>query len=395
MPLTFNEKTDKWVADYTDQFGKRHRHGFDTKKEAKAELVRKEAEIQARSFRPDAQRMKFSTAAEEYMLDCKRRVRHGEMDETTRRGYEGNLRRYALGQVRFNDRRFPDQSGKLFGYPLGNLALADITGAEIVEFRAQVRDVGVGQRTTDAIVQTVRSVLNYAVQKNYIAANVANIRKARASVERRKVVRPPEKSAIAALITSAGKRSDRDRLFITFAAFTGLRTSEQRALQWRHLDLEKREVRVERRVSGIGQMGPPKSQAGFRTIPISTRLATDLLNWRSVSPLNRADDLVFPSHRGTPISHANMVKFLFDAAWLAAQAEWEGAEPLERCNWHALRHFAISCWIEKDVPLKQVQRWAGHATASMTLDVYGHLFNSANHAQAMDDITDDILAVKE
>jgi integrase len=29
--------------------------------------------------------------------------------------------------------------------------------------------------------------------------------------------------------------------------------------------------------------------------------------------------------------------------------------PIERFNWHALRHFAVSCWIEADLKPKTVQ----------------------------------------
>jgi hypothetical protein len=32
-----------------------------------------------------------------------------------------------------------------------------------------------------------------------------------------------------------------------------------------------------------------------------------------------------------------------------------------RFNWHALRHFAISCWIEADLKPKTVQTFAGHS----------------------------------
>jgi integrase len=55
-------------------------------------------------------------------------------------------------------------------------------------------------------------------------------------------------------------------------------------------------------------------------------------------------------------------------------------------NWHALRHFAISCWIEVGLTPKTVQTFAGHSSLAVTMDRYGHLFKSDDHRRAMDEI---------
>jgi integrase len=60
--------------------------------------------------------------------------------------------------------------------------------------------------------------------------------------------------------------------------------------------------------------------------------------------------------------------------------------PPEYFNWHALRHFAISCWIEADLAPKTVQTFAGHSTLAFTMDRHGHLFKSDNHRAATDAI---------
>ncbi len=59
-------------------------------------------------------------------------------------------------------------------------------------------------------------------------------------------------------------------------------------------------------------------------------------------------------------------------------------------NWHALRHFAISCWIDASLPPKAVQTFAGHASLQITMDRYGHLVRSERHNAAMDAIADGI-----
>jgi integrase len=43
-------------------------------------------------------------------------------------------------------------------------------------------------------------------------------------------------------------------------------------------------------------------------------------------------------------------------------------------NWHALRHFAVSCWIEAGLSPKTVQTFAGHSSLQVTMGRNGHLF---------------------
>jgi Phage integrase family len=57
-------------------------------------------------------------------------------------------------------------------------------------------------------------------------------------------------------------------------------------------------------------------------------------------------------------------------------------------NWHALRHFAISCWIDAGLPPKTLQTFAGHSSLQVTMDRYGHLFRSDSHGRAMDAIAE-------
>src|SRR5699024_2510735 len=52
---------------------------------------------------------------------------------------------------------------------------------------------------------------------------------------------------------------------------------------------------------------------------------------------------------------------------------------------HDLRHTAVSLAIRANVSIKMVQKMAGHSSATMTLDVYGHLYpeDDATAADAM------------
>jgi len=52
---------------------------------------------------------------------------------------------------------------------------------------------------------------------------------------------------------------------------------------------------------------------------------------------------------------------------------------------HELRHTAASLAIASGADVKQVQNMLGHRSATITLDLYGHLWNDDTVAISMDD----------
>lgn len=65
-----------------------------------------------------------------------------------------------------------------------------------------------------------------------------------------------------------------------------------------------------------------------------------------------------------------MHRSTFGDHWRAAVK----AAGLPPTNYHSLRHFFISALIASGLDVKQVQTRAGHSSATVTLDIYGHLF---------------------
>jgi len=187
------------------------------------------------------------------------------------------------------------------------------------------------------------------------------------------------------------------RVKLTFAASTGVRAGEQWAARWRDVDLEGGQLHIGRRVDAYREEGAPKSVAGVRTIPISSRLTAMLKAWKLKSNFKTPDDLIFPNHEGNHISHDNLVKRCFNPLFDKLEASHEEdpmrfPAPPRRFNWHALRHFAVSSWIEAGFTPKTVQTFAGHASLQITMDRYGHLFPSEDHKNAMDQIAKGLFA---
>jgi integrase len=123
----------------------------------------------------------------------------------------------------------------------------------------------------------------------------------------------------------------------------------------------------------------PKTKAGKRDIPLSAIVVQTLREWRLACPKGDANklDLVFPSATGGVLAHAVILKDMFYPLQVAAGVVREvGGEKVAKYGFHALRHVAVSLWIEKRFTPKRVQILAGHSSIRVTFDIYGHLFEA-------------------
>lgn len=357
-----------FICSWVDANGKRHARQFARWREA--DRLRKEIERQlaAGTFREDADKKTIGDASLAFLQYCEGRQQRGErMTRHCLAGYRGHVLNHILNP----------------SYGVGQTALARLTAGMVGDFGDKLRDAGVSVPTTRKILSTLHCILQFAIAREWLAINVAHgIRVIGRRDEGSKKIRPPTKEAVAALLAEA----DEDlRLVVMFAAATGVRAGEQWALRWRHVDLSKRELTVETRVDCYRQEDTTKTAAGVRQIPLGADLVAALKGWRLRSHYSRDDDLVFTDKRGGYVCHANFIKRRFKP--LAARAG------VKIDNWHALRHYAVSTWIEAGLSPKSVQAFAGHSSLEVTMSRYGHLFEDTAHQEAMDRIGD-LLATK-
>jgi integrase len=116
--------------------------------------------------------------------------------------------------------------------------------------------------------------------------------------------------------------------------------------------------------------GTPKTHQ-TRSVPVPEFLCDSLAE--HVAGLD-ADALVFPAPRGGVLRVGNFRRRVFDAA--ARAVGLDGLVP------HELRHTAASLAIASGATVKGVQAMLGHASATLTLDRYGHLFGDELDAVA-------------
>lgn len=167
---------------------------------------------------------------------------------------------------------------------------------------------------------------------------------------------------------------ERYRPMIYLAADSGMRPQEYLVLPIDALD--DRGVRVTQALDRSNQIGPPKTKAGRRFIPVSDA-ALDMV--RLYADRNGKNGFVFPARmEGGYQCYNNYLRRgwhkLMEEAGLVAEHQRGGNSILERkYTPYALRHFYASMLIEQNRNLKYVQTVMGHEDIKMTFDVYGHI----------------------
>jgi integrase len=349
------ETKTAWFVDYIDSSGRQRKH-FPNRKAADAFRITVEGQMQSGTYRADASKVTVADACKSFLEWCQGR---NDRDERMTRKmlvvYQGHVNNHILPHV-------------------GSRKLAQLTARVVGEFRDQLRTGGVTVPTARKILATLHSVLQHAVGQDWIATNAAHkIRVIGHRSEGAKKITPPPKAAVRRLIEAAPEDL---QVILLFAACTGARAGEQWAARWKDVDFDQGGFQVNRRVDAYGEEGPPKSAAGIRAVPLSSQLVATLKAWKLRSEFSRLDDLIFPNQHGGHLGHDNFIKRKFLPLFAT----------VKRFNWHGLRHFAISCWIEAGLTPKAVQTFAGHASLQITMDRYGHLFPSEDHGRAMDQI---------
>lgn len=185
-------------------------------------------------------------------------------------------------------------------------------------------------------------------------------------------------------------------MMIYFGFATGLRLGEIAALTWPDLkdwivDVNKKYGRVATVEPGKKtvwkfQVGPLKTQASYRQVPLPAKAISVLRNYKinqlRLTMLNlpdyEANNLVFPNEKG---KHQNLNR---PTRRIESICKKIGVDYI---SFHATRHSYITRLFENGVDIKTIQKLAGHEDIETTLNVYTHT-NKERKAEAVDLLSD-------
>jgi integrase len=175
--------------------------------------------------------------------------------------------------------------------------------------------------------------------------------------------------------------SDRYRALILLAAGTGMRQGECLGLSLDRIDWMRRTITVDRQLITVDnktpEFGPLKGrQKGHprsRVLVVPDALLSALAAHVAAHPVD-PDGLVFTDAKGDRIRR-NAAGHIWRRA--ATKAGVSGH------SFHDLRHFCASGLIAAGLSVVAVQHHLGHSSASITLNVYSHIWPSDGEATRM------------
>ncbi|PTT20052.1 site-specific integrase [Microbacterium sp. HMWF026] len=216
-------------------------------------------------------------------------------------------------------------------------------------------------------VGTLAGILDMAVRDGRIPRNPArglvNLPK-KVSHKARRYLTHDEAVRVAEACTT-----ETHRTLVLTLAYCGLRWGEAVGLRVRDVNALRRRIHVARaavEVDGKIVVGTPKTHER-RTVPYPSFLAHPLAQ---LCEGKGPDSLIFTDAAGGYVRRPKTSAG--ENSWFLRALIAAG---VERLTPHDLRHTAASLAVSSGANVKAVQRMLGHASASMTLDVYADLFD--------------------
>jgi integrase len=256
--------------------------------------------------------------------------------------------------------------------------LQDVNEEHVLGVISSMREAGLAAWTIRGALTPLGRILGSAARRGLIPANPAARleRGERPKIERREM-RILDTDGIGRLLDAAPARY---RVLLATGVFTGLRQGELLGLTWADCDLDAGLLRVRKQLDRHGNRVEPKTAQAVREVGLMPALVRMLHAHREAAlarGLTKPSDFVFASETGTPMHYRNCTRRGLDVAVEAA-----GPDGL---RFHDLRHTFASLLIAQGSNVVFVSRQLGHSSPQVTLTVYAHLFDRAEHGQRAKD----------
>ena len=242
----------------------------------------------------------------------------------------------------------------------GKQVLSKIKKSDLIDFRASLAKVTHGKNQTslkasriNQIMTPLRMILNDAAERYGFESPYKNINNLK---ESRIEVTPFSLEEVQQIITTV---RDDFKPYYTIRFFTGMRTSEIDGLQWKNIDLQRREIHIrEALVNGV--LGGTKTYGSDRTIQMNDRVYQAFLQQKSLN--NGKSDFVFCNRDGGPLDYRLVNKRVWHPI-----LRFLGLTPRRA---YQTRHTAATLWLSAGENPEWIARQLGHSTTEMLFRVY-------------------------
>lgn len=383
---------EAWVVSYTDQDGTRRLKTFEKKKEADAYRQQVESEIAGGTHTALSQTAIVSDAIDIYMEELKRKRRIGDLTAGSLVDYETCLKRF---KVKFGARK-----------------LSTLEHADFIEWVKDLRDQKYSGSTVGNTINAASGFMDFAVSKKWVKINVARVQRLKMP-KRSKRANIPSKTDISTLLSGMVLRGPRDDMnsfinrivFVVLGLFGGFRPGEIFGLHWEDIDADRMVINVRRTATRYDGIKSPKTEAGVRCVPMTMPMLKalemrarfldaeaaameDISKSQSTSEVGaRRNRLFSRGHAADVRGRTGLVLTNRNGGYYANEAGpvlwnplmkriglWDDESDLPKFTMHALRHAAVSLFIERGLPAMNLKSMIGHSSVNTTLGVYAHLF---------------------
>lgn len=230
---------------------------------------------------------------------------------------------------------------------MGDVRLSRVTPGLMQE----LLDAQESLATANALRRYLKGAFKQAMARGLIYRNpLDGIEAFQVHETRRGVWQPAEIQAFLEATPNATMRA-----LFTMAIFAGLRRGELLALPF--ANVTPTSVRVDRTWTRGAHVGPPKTKAGNRTVPIDASVYEAVVTGRG----RYAGPLAFPSRAGTMFGDGNLGR-----SFRAARKD-AGVPDI---RFHDMRRIAATLWARAGASPKEIQMLLGHATIHLALAIY-------------------------
>lgn len=281
-------------------------------------------------------------------------------------------------------------------YPaIGHLRIDKITARHLQGFVNSLAKEGANEKTDKPLApKTIRhnlsfisDVFSYAVRMDLVSDNPCR----KVTIPKGEVKEKPiySQEEIAQLLTAINGEDTKYRAFFYLIAYSGFRRSEMLGLEWKDIDFENNIISIKRTSNYTAERGiytdATKTKRSKRVLKISPYIMgilKELKDEQDEEALRLGDkwvesDRLFVKWNGEPMN--NQTPY----GWLKEFCE---KNDMPFYGIHSFRHFAASALISSGLDVVTVSGALGHCNSGTTLNVYAHMFQTAQArvAQAMD-----------
>jgi integrase len=255
----------------------------------------------------------------------------------------------------------------------GDYRIKDVAPLHVEGFSQAKTENGLSGKTVRNLLLVLQGIFSLALDNDLILKSP--IRRSHKPIYRRKEKPVWSPEQVKAILQAA---SVEHRAFFCCAGLTGPRLGELLGLQWKHIDLIGRKLRIEQSL-WHGQLVAPKTQGSVRTIFFGETLANALKDHFERTGHKEPEAFVFCNKDGSPLNpdvlRKDVLYPILDRLQIPRSSGASG--------FHTFRHSAASILNERTGNLKLVQKLLGHSTVDMTANVYTHTSDESEREAAL------------